>query len=65
MKGRIVIELHEDEDDFGITVDVSAGLSTIEAIGLMDIAKAQHLASKHTQGPTVHHLQEPWAQSAN
>lgn len=59
MKGRIVIELDDTGGDFGITVDVSGDLDTMQAIGLLEIAKAQHLASKHTQGPPAYAEQTP------
>lgn len=59
MKARIVIELHDEGGEFGISVDITGELDTMQAIGLMEIAKAQHLASKHTRGPVVSYGQAP------
>lgn len=55
MSARIVIELNtESTGDFGVSVDVSGELNTLEAIALFEVAKLQHLQSKHTRGPAVH-----------
>lgn len=62
MSARIVIELDDgdgDGDDFGVSVAVTGNLSTLEAIGLFEVGKAQHLASKHSQGPTAWVEQTP------
>jgi hypothetical protein len=63
IRREIVISLVEDVEfeRFGIEVTVPEGLTTLEAIGLMEVAKAQHLNSKHEQGPTVY--QTPDGQS--
>ena len=54
MNGRIVIDVQDDGDNLGITVDVSGSLNTLEAIGLFEIAKEQHRASKLTGGPAIY-----------
>lgn len=60
MSGRIVITLDDDGDqDIAVEVAVSGDLSTVQAVGLMEIAKLQHLESKKTPGPTVHIEQTP------
>jgi hypothetical protein len=55
---RRVIEIALVEDIssklIGIEVTVPEDLTTIEAIGLMEAGKLQHLQSKHAQGPTVY-----------
>jgi hypothetical protein len=65
VKGRIVIEVRETEDEFGVEVNVTGELSVLEALGLMEIAKLQHLQSKHTQGPTLFQEQAPWPHTHN
>ena len=60
MKRQIVITVHDTGEDFAIDVEVSEGMNTLEAIGLLDIAKAQHLASKHRHKGAVY--QAPDAQ---
>lgn len=56
IRREITIALVEsvEGDTVGIEVTVPAGLSTLEAAGLMEVAKLQHIASKHGQGPTVY-----------
>jgi hypothetical protein len=56
IRREIVIALVEDVESerFVIEVTVPEGMTTLEAIGLMEIAKTQHLQSKHEQGPTIH-----------
>lgn len=56
IRKEILIALVEDaaQESFGLEVTVPAGITLLEAIGLLEIAKIQHLQSKHTQGPTVY-----------
>ena len=56
MRREIVIALVEDVEleRFGIEVSVPEGMTTLEAVGLMEIGKIQHLQSKHEQGPTTY-----------
>jgi hypothetical protein len=56
VRREIVIALVEDieREEIAIEVTVPPGLTTLESIGLMEIAKLQHLGSRHTQGPTIH-----------
>lgn len=56
IRREITVAVVEDVagDWLGVEVAVSDGLTTLEAIGLLEIAKSQHLRSKHTQGPTVY-----------
>ncbi len=54
MNGRIVIELDDANGAFGVSVDVTGDLDTLQVIGLMEAAKLQHLQSKRTPGPTFH-----------
>lgn len=56
IRREIVIAIVEDveHESLGIEVNVPEGMTTLEAIGLMEIAKAQHLQSKHAQGPSVY-----------
>jgi hypothetical protein len=56
IRREIVIAVVEDVEleRFGIEVSVPEGMNTMEAIGLLEIAKAQHLGSKHEQGPTIY-----------
>ena len=56
VRREIVIALVEDieRESLGIEVNVPDGMTTLEAIGLMEIAKSQHLQSKHSQGPGVY-----------
>jgi hypothetical protein len=55
MTRRIVIEVQNgDNGNFDVSVDVSGELNTLEAIGLMEIAKEQHRSSKLMPGPTVY-----------
>lgn len=56
IRREIVIAIVEDieHESFGIEVTVPDGMTTLEAIGLMEVAKAQHLQSKHSQGPSIY-----------
>lgn len=56
IRREIIIAIVEDIDTetIGIEVTVPEGMTTLEAIGLIEIGKTQHLQSKHNQGPTVH-----------
>lgn len=55
MTGHIEITVHEQPDgSLGVDVTVSGDLSTMEAVGLFDIAKLQHLDSKRTTRAVVH-----------
>lgn len=56
VRREIIIALVEDVEveEFGIEVTVPKGMTTLEAIGLFELAKTQHLQSKHTQGPTIY-----------
>lgn len=56
VRREIVIAMVEDveQEMYGIEVHVPEGMTTNEAIGLMEIGKIQHLQSKHQQGPTVY-----------
>ena len=56
IRREIVIAVVEDieTETIGIEVTVPDGMTTLEAIGLIEIGKQQHLQSKHNQGPTVH-----------
>lgn len=64
IRREIVIAIVEDIDTetIGIEVTVPDGMTTLEAIGLMEIGKTQHMQSKHNQGPTIH--QEPTVANA-
>jgi hypothetical protein len=55
IRREIVIAVVEnvEEELLGIEVTVPEGLTTAEAVGIMEIGKIQHLQSKHAQGPTV------------
>ena len=56
IKRVITITLTEDleQEWLGIEVSVGEGLTTMEAVGLMEAARVQYLQSRHTQGPTLH-----------
>jgi hypothetical protein len=56
IRRAIEIAVVEDIDleMVGIEVSVPEGMTTLEAIGLMQIGLLQHLGSKHEQGPTVY-----------
>lgn len=56
IRREIVIAFVEDAESerFGVEVSVPEGVTTLEAIGLMEVAKIQHLGSKHQQGPTIY-----------
>jgi len=51
-----VIAIVEDVEHDSIVIEVAVpdGMTTLESIGLMEIAKTQHLQSKHNQGPSVY-----------
>jgi hypothetical protein len=53
---QIVITVVEDieREEIGLEVSVSEGFTTVEAVGYMEMAKLQHMQSKHIQGPTIH-----------
>lgn len=53
---QIVITVVEDieREEIGLEVTVSEGFTTVEAVGYMEMAKLQHMQSKHIQGPTIH-----------
>lgn len=53
MKGRIVIETHQSDEEFGVAVTVD-GLNVFEALGLLEIAKIQHLQSKSMPDGTIY-----------
>lgn len=61
VRREIVIAMVEDveQETYGIEVHVPEGMTTNEAIGLMEIGKIQHLQSKHAQGPTVYQTPDP------
>jgi hypothetical protein len=52
----VVITLVEDieQEEIGVEVRVPDGMTTIEAVGLMQIGMIQHLQSRHAQGPTIY-----------
>lgn len=54
MSARIVIDLDTEGENFGISVEVTGELNTLEAAALMEVAKLQHLQSKHTSGPLAY-----------
>lgn len=56
IRREIVIAVVENVEleSIGIEVTVPEGITTAEAIGIMEIGKIQHLQSKHHQGPAVH-----------
>lgn len=47
MVHKIVITVHEGDDNIGLEVEVAGTLTTPAAIGYMEMAKQQHLQSKH------------------
>jgi hypothetical protein len=55
-------------DTVGVEVNVTGTLTTAEVVGYMEMAKIQHLQSKHTQGPTIYQVPDspfgdngPWS----
>lgn len=56
IRREIVVAVVEDVEleRFGIEVTVPEGMTTLEAVGLLEIAKVQHLQSKDEQGPTIY-----------
>lgn len=56
IRREIIVAVVEDveADRLGIEVTVPQGMTTMEAIGLLEIGKIQHLQSNHDQGPSVY-----------
>lgn len=56
IRREITIAIVEDveSDSIGIEVNVPDTMTTLEAMGLMEMGKAQHFASQHRAGPTVY-----------
>lgn len=56
IRRTITVSVVEDieHEAVGVEVNVPDTMTTLEAIGLLEIAKNQHFASKHTQGPTIY-----------
>lgn len=56
IRREVVIAVVEDieHESFGVEVTVPENMSTLEAVGLMEIGRAQYLRTKHDQGPTVY-----------
>jgi hypothetical protein len=56
IRRQITVTLVDDVEceRMGVEVMVPEGMTTMEAVGLLEIAKIQHLQSKCEQGPTVY-----------
>jgi hypothetical protein len=52
----VTIRLVEDLDNIGLEVITPETLSTMQTVGLLEMAKKQYIESKHTTGPTVYEV---------
>jgi hypothetical protein len=53
----ITIKVVEDIDSMSLEVLTPESLSTVQVVGVLEMAKKQFIDSKHTQGPSV--FQQP------
>jgi hypothetical protein len=54
----VTIRLVEDVDNVGLEITTPETLTTIQVVGVLEMAKKQFIDSKHETGPTIYQVPE-------